>query len=302
MNHRAPARQPGPGNLDHQSDNGGGKYNRGAEAFQHPLTLALLFLAGLGLIHLLGLSPLPVSQLWGAPVLLVAAGATAGAYYWAYSLRHRPPQSDQPAEREDPSEAAEQEELTQLRASLEKDFSALSWAAGLKSLAELEYEYQQLQALLDSFDDFGGLSANHVPRLARETYRQGLKVLSNARELMQAVHASHREKLEVEIAELESEVETMRQEQAPAERVRYREETIGSHRRRLALLDQQQPRVDELLYQAELCEASLARAHIELAALRAGESDSSVSTVTSTLQSTIDVAREVQEELRQMGF
>lgn len=189
-----------------------------------------------------------------------------------------------------------------MQAFLQKEFSALGWEAGLKSLAELEYEYEQLRAVLGSFEGSGGLPANDIPRLARETYRQGLKVLSNAQELVQAVHASNRDKLEEEIAELQSEVEALRQETSPDERIRYREETIVSHRRRLALLDQQQPRVDELLYQAELCEASLARAHVELAALRAGESDGSVSTVTNTLQSTIEGAREIQEELRRMGF
>ena len=190
----------------------------------------------------------------------------------------------------------------QLRTFLEEEFAALGWEPGLKSLADLEQEYEQLQAVLDTGEDPIGLSESYIPRLAEETYGQGLKVLSNARDLMQSVHSSNRDKLEEEIAELESEVEALRQEQVPPERVRYKEETMKSHRERLSLLDQQQLRVDELLYQAELCEASLARAHIELAALHTGDSESSVSTVTHALQSTIDRAREVQEELRQLGL
>jgi hypothetical protein len=267
------------------------------------VTLAFLFLCGLAAIHLVGISPFPVSKLWGAILLLVAAAATAGSFYWAYVIRWSSSHSSPSEDDENPQvDTSSPDNLMQLRTFLEEEFAALGWEPGLKSLADLEQEYEQLQAVLDTGEDPIGLLESYIPRLAEETYGQGLKVLSNARDLMQSVHSSNRDKLEQEIAELESEVEALRQEQVPQERVRYKEETMKSHRERLSLLDQQQLRVDELLYQAELCEASLARAHIELAALHTGDSESSVSTVTHALQSTIDRAREVQEELRQLGL
>jgi hypothetical protein len=307
MTHQAPAGQPTSENAEQLSHNsparGVGDDGRGAEAMQHPLTLAFLFLCGLAIIHFIGISPFPISKSWGAILLLIAATATAGSFYWAYAIRYRPSQLSQPRYDENlQAEAPGPENLIQLRAFLEEEFVALGWEAGLKSLAELEHEYEQLQAVLDTGESPGGLSASYIPRLAEETYRQGLKVLSNVRDLMQAIHASNRNKLEEEIAELESEIKELRNNPVPPERVRYKKETINSHRERLSLLDQQQLRVDELLYQAELCEASLARAHIELATLHTGDSESSVSTVTHALQSTIDRAREVQEELRQLGL
>ena len=77
---------------------------------------------------------------------------------------------------------------------------------------------------------------------------------------------------------------------------------MASHRERLEMIDQQQFRVDELLYQCDRCEASLSRTRIELASLQAGSSDSSVSAVTETLRRTITQAKEVQEEMRRLGF
>lgn len=298
MAHHPQAGQRTSENADQPPHN-----SRGTEALQHPVTLAFLFLCGLAVVHLIGVSPFPAGKFWGAILLLVAAAAAVGSFYWAYAIRYKPSHPSQPQEGENPQvEAPDPDNPVQLQAALEEEFAALGWEAGLKSLAELDHEYEQLQAVLDTAERPGGLSASYIPRLAEETYRQGLKVLSNARDLMQAVHASNRNKLEEEVAELESEVESLRHDQAPSERVKFKEETINSHRERLSLLDQQQLRVDELLYQAELCEASLARAHIELAALHAGDSESSVSTVTTALQSTIDRAREVQEELRQLGL
>jgi hypothetical protein len=61
-------------------------------------------------------------------------------------------------------------------------------------------------------------------------------------------------------------------------------------------------RVEELLHQADRCEASLSKTHIELAALKADASDVSVTSVIGTLQKTIERAKEVQAELKKLGY
>ena len=94
----------------------------------------------------------------------------------------------------------------------------------------------------------------------------------------------------------------MKKDGTQARRVTIREETVALHKDRLAMIDQQHAPIDELFYQCDRCEASLARARIELAALQAGSSETSVSEVTETLQKTIDQAKEIHGELKRLGF
>jgi hypothetical protein len=77
---------------------------------------------------------------------------------------------------------------------------------------------------------------------------------------------------------------------------------LASHQELLDLLNQKQSRVDELFFQCDLCEASLSKTRLELASLQAGGSEAGVRSVTESLQSTINHAKEVQEELRRLGF
>jgi hypothetical protein len=68
------------------------------------------------------------------------------------------------------------------------------------------------------------------------------------------------------------------------------------------MLTNLQLRVEELLHQAERCEASLSKTHVDLADLKAGASGASVDSVIVTLQKTIERAKEVQAELKKLGY
>ncbi len=94
----------------------------------------------------------------------------------------------------------------------------------------------------------------------------------------------------------------MEADESQAERLRIKEDTLASHRQRLGILEQLQLSVDQLLFQAGRCEASLHRTRIELAAIRIGSSETSVDSVTEALRRTIQQAKEVQDELRRLGY
>ena len=102
--------------------------------------------------------------------------------------------------------------------------------------------------------------------------------------------------------DIEKELDTLRGDESQAERLKMREETVASHRERLGLVQQQQLRVDQLLHQCENCEASLHRTRLDVAGLQADSSSSSVSALTDTLRATINQAKEVQEELKRLGY
>lgn len=175
---------------------------------------------------------------------------------------------------------------------------------GFKALLGLIYEYEQLTTVLKRGKETDPLSAAYVPITpgAEETYRQGLSVLEDALELMRAIRSPSREELEAKIGDLEKEIESLSVDETPGTRGRSLKESLASHKERLEMLKQQEMRVDELLHQAGRCEAALHRTRIELAALKAGNIETSVTAVTEALLKTINRAREVQEELKKLGF
>ena len=193
-------------------------------------------------------------------------------------------------------------ELRRRLESLQHGFSRNELTQGLEALQQLAYEYTQLQSLLERRKGDQSLLVAHIPALAEESYRQGLSVIEHAQELEQATRPSDRERLESEVIQLEREIQTLTQGGGQGTRRKVLEETLASHRERLRLMERQSLRVEELLYQAGRCEASLNRARLELLSLSADGSQGAVDAVTETLRRVIQQTRDVQEELKELGF
>jgi len=175
---------------------------------------------------------------------------------------------------------------------------------GFKMLLELEYEYGQLQSALMRRKETDPLAITYIPPLADETYQQGISVLRDGLELVEAVRSPGEEKLTAEMRELEGEIEALKREgtDVALTKARFREEKLISHQQRLEIIQRQYLRVDELLHQAGRCVATLNQARLELAALKAEGAGTSIGAVTETLEKTIKEAREVQEELKRLGL
>ena len=221
--------------------------------------------------------------------LMTSAKDPREVYATLYQSQQEPPGKAQPS-------------LEQLRKSLHGGFSGAGSDVGLKALSDLALEYEQLRPVLKRRKETDPLSVAQVPALVEETFRQGLSVLEDALELTQAVRSPDLKKLEGDAARLEMEIESLRGDERQAVRLRIREETLESHKELLEMIRQQLLRVAELLHQSDRCQASLRRTRIELAALRADGSRRSVSAVTEALKKTIDQAREVQDEMKRLGF
>ena len=119
---------------------------------------------------------------------------------------------------------------------------------------------------------------------------------------MRATRTPGRDRLQREITDLEREAEVLKEDESQAERLSLKEDTLASHRQRLDIVEQLQLDVDQLLFQAGRCEASLHRTRIDLAAIRIGSSEASVDSATEALRRTIRQAKEVQDELRRLGY
>lgn len=275
-------------------------------AIQHPTTLLPLTTSILSFIYLQFFSPSFGGSL-GAIIVLISSGVVAaGSFLWRYAIRYPREYSKQLQERmklqEQRQRENEQAELQQLQKDLKKGFASINLTEGLKALKELVYEYEQLQLVLHQKKETDYLFAADVQELADKTFRQGLSVLVNAVELGRVIRSTDRRGLEAEIKKLEKEMKVLGKHGNRADQMKIKQATVNSHKERLEMINQQQLQIDKLLYQCDRCEASLQRTRLELAALTTEGSETGVSAVTDTLRQTIDQAREVQEELRELGF
>jgi hypothetical protein len=193
-------------------------------------------------------------------------------------------------------------EVQQTREGLEAGFSHINSSDGLSALQRLVYEYAQLQPLLDRKRATDSIGLVHISASVGETYRVGLGLLHDALELMRAVHPSESRHLEVEVLELEGKIEAVRTDESQEERVKLMQVTMSSHLERLDIMQKQQLHIEKLLHFSGRCEAALHRTRMELAALKAADSEMNVNDATKRLQSTIDQAKEIQEELKKLGF
>ncbi|MBI2171475.1 MAG: hypothetical protein HYU30_05575 [Chloroflexi bacterium] len=275
------------------------------EAVQHPATLLPLGVAVTSASYLLLIAP-SGGSLWAAMVFGLSGVAAAGSFLWRYAFRYaeqyaRRVQKVMAAlEREQASLA--QAEVEGLRERLKAGLADMESAHGQEALRGLEEEFHKLQAVFERRMDTDPLAIVQVPALATETYRRGLSVLAYALDLMSAGLGPNRNRLQAEIAKLDREVKSSRADESQRARMEVLEERLASHKQRLAMLDQLQVHVDQLLNQAHRCEASLHSARIELALLRAGASKTSVDSVIAALKETIRRAKEVQDELTRLGF
>ena len=274
-------------------------------ALRHPTTVLPAILALVSIAFVLGFIPGP-SRAVAIALLARSALAATGSFVWRYALRSDEAYATRLRElsalRQRQQRTSEQAELADLRKSLGSGFQGVESSVGLKALNELAHEYDELLPALDRRSDTDPLAVAQIPALGEQTYRQGLSVLTDALGLIRAIHTSNAGALEAEVAELEKEIESLGGSATQAERVSLKEATVASHRKRLELVNNQQLHVDRLLYQSDRCEASLHETRIELAALQAGRSGTDVGAVTGTLQRTIQQAKEVQEELKRLGF
>ena len=103
--------------------------------------------------------------------------------------------------------------------------------------------------------------------------------------------------------ELEDIEERLEHETYVDERTReHDEQRRASHRQLLARHDEARQRARDLFFEAERCTAALAEARIEVASVRAGDTQVDIDAVVQTLQSTIRRIRDVQDELRKLGY
>ena len=117
-----------------------------------------------------------------------------------------------------------------------------------------------------------------------------------------SIDTSDKKGLEIEVEALETDMQILKEDETQSERFEIRMARLSEFKGRLELLNRQEIRAEEFLLKSSLIEGALHRIRIEAASLRVDSSDGSVSAVIEALQNTINQAREVLEEMRDLGF
>jgi DNA-binding SARP family transcriptional activator len=193
----------------------------------------------------------------------------------------------------------QQAEVEVLRAKLRDGFGQIGCTEGQYSLKSLDYEYNELKGVLARNHAHDLLAVAHLPLLANETYLRGLSVLEDALELARSISSPTNQRLEADLKELDAK---MKGRSGSEDQIKLWREKATSLRQRLALITQQRLRLQQLLQQADRCEAALQQTRMELASLKADAASGSVDAVLETLQKTIDQAKTIQEEMRKLGY
>jgi hypothetical protein len=199
-------------------------------------------------------------------------------------------------------EQLEEQKLTGLINNVKAGFVDTGSAEGLAILERLADKYNKLTTSLNQQRITDPLSVSVVPVLAGETYRTGLEVLLDTLELMNVVKTPGKEKIEESIKLAEREVEQLKDDVSQAERRKLKEEVAASLKERLAAIDRMNLWIEQLLYQAQRCEAALHTARIELAIARTGSTQSNVNAIINILGERIKQVREVQEEINKLEY
>jgi len=275
------------------------------DALQHPFTIIPLASFFISTIYILLYAPIFGGSIIAIALIICSGLAATGTFFWRYFIRFNDEYLKKTQElldaldREDG--ARHRADLRRRRERLQIGFLDANSSEGLKAIQALVHEYEHLQPILVSRTMSDPLSIAHIPVLVEETYQLGLDVLGHALELVKTIQSPHNQRLRTEITNLGNEILSLEKDDQPSERVQIKEQIMISHKERLELIGRLELRVDELLHQANRCEATLHQTRIELAALKADSAEASVSEVIQSLQSTIRQAKEVQDEMKKLA-
>lgn len=273
-----------------------------SDSMQHPATMLPAAVCVISSGYLLLLSPI----FGGAGVAIVIAsisGVTAIASYSVHYVKLFQRNRQELKEQFDIMRSQmEEEQLKALQKTISTGFMSISATEGLTVLDQLSNEYEQLQTSLGQQRLTDPLSVAVITALAQETYRRGLGVLRDTLDLMNVVRTPGKEKLEKEIAHVEGDIKLLKSDLNQLELLELKEEVLASLKERLKSINRLKLWVEQLIYQAQRCEATLQASRIEIATVRAGSTRSNVDSVIKVLEERINQVKEVQDEIDKLGY
>lgn len=260
------------------------------ETIQHPATIIPLGVAGgfTGLMILGLMSMNPVTLI----VPLVAGLAGGGAWIYNYSVRGKEIAARYIQDLRNQLETVREEEIRKVR----EKCSAVGFEEGQKEANELETAYLKLRSYLEDRSKSGQeLDAARYQSLARDIYREGLKLISSAFEAQKALKAIDIKALRRDKEKYAKQLERAEVNSSEAKSLQSR---IKNHDDRIVAYDRHSEVVFQLMDQLEGLEGALENAYLELVDLSQGRGLTTTAESANRLEQAVQAARRVEDKLR----
>ena len=203
---------------------------------------------------------------------------------------------------------AEAEQLKRERANLDQQSEGLRLAFespdlrdGRRALDQLSRAFEELEPQLVRRETDPLLLAQ-TPRLSVQIYRQGLNLLSDACDVGDPYYTEETERRRRQIEEYEAEIAALPTDNTREEQASLKLGYIASEKRSLERLQGSHLKFGRFVLQAMGCAVQLQETRDELLAVRSGTRTADAETLIAAMQRTLQQAKEVQAEIRKLGF
>lgn len=281
----------GRNRLPNEKDFSGGAVQKYVfkETIQHPATIIPLGVAsgftGLMALGLMAVTPFTLI----VPVLAGLAGG--GAWVYNYGTRGKDLAARYIQNLRTQLEEARKEEVSELK----RQCLAIGFEEGAKETGELEEAYLKLTKYLESkVKTNQDLSALRYVSLAKDIYKEGLKLLRSALEASKALQVIDVETLK---RDRENYLRQLKKAKTDAER-KGLESRIKNHDDRIAVYEKHSEAVYQLLTQLEELEGTLENSYLELVNLSQGREFVATTESVNRLEKAVNAARRVEAKLR----
>jgi len=283
---------PGKNYLPTEKDFSGGAVQKVVfkETIQNPATIIPLGIAG-GVTGLMVLGLMVVTPI--TLILPLAAGLVGGgAWVYNYSVRGKEIAVRYIQGLREQLEQSRQQELSTLRQEChESEFSD-----GYKETGELEKAYLKIRAYLEKKSQSGQeLDAARYQSLAKDIYREGIKLLRSALEAHKALQTIDIQGLKKDKDSYEKQLGKKGIGEAEVKSLGAK---IRNHNDRIEICTKHEEAVHQLMAQIEELEGVLENSYLELVDLSQGRGLTSTSESVSRLERAVQAARKVEAMLR----
>lgn len=263
------------------------------ETIQHPATIIPLGVAG-GFTGLMVLGLMAVN-----PVTLVVPLVTslvgAGAWVYNYGVRGKDIARKYVQDLREKLEESRQEELLTLK----QECHDAGFDDGYKEAGELEAAYMKLRIYLEKKAQAGqDLDADRYQSLAKDIYKEGMKLLRSALEAYKALETIDIMALKRDKDSYQKQLRKAKEESVEAKSLKAK---IKNHEDRIAICERHSEIVYQLMAQLEELEGALENSYLELVDLSQGRGLTTTAESVARLEQQVQAARRVEEKLRGMS-
>ncbi|MDP3696546.1 MAG: hypothetical protein Q8R55_00770 [Candidatus Taylorbacteria bacterium] len=260
------------------------------ETIQHPATIIPLGVAG-GFTGLMVLGLMAVTP-FTLIVPVVAGLAGGGAWVYNYGVRGKEIASRYIQNLRSQIEQARKDEVFKLN----DECDAVGFDEGTKETVELEAAYTKIRNYLEEKTRAGqSLDAARYQSLAKDIYREGVKLIRSALEAFKALQSVDIDALK---RDLVSYKKKLAKTEANSVESRSLESKIKNHEDRIKNYERHSEAVNQIMAQVEELEGVLENSYLELVDLAQGRGLTTTAESVNRLEQAVQAARKVEAMLK----